>query len=240
MSPPAAPFWHPPIGNATGPPPPPPLPPFPHPPFGGPKQQHDPPSAGFWAGVAIFIAVTVAWVLRYSYLASPHWLDRVKRWLGLSNRQRTRTPISHYPTTTCICIQPRGHAIITRPERAYFGLRSTDPLPLYRPSSNNFSSDVLQALLSLEIPEGSARPPSYRSRLSLGWDAGMRDTLRRGDQVQAEQDHMKQHHDQQQQQQRQQPEHQHHEKQQSGEMSYTPEPDTRQESKKAEHTKQEC
>ena len=51
--------------------------------------------------------------------------------------------------------------------------RSRDALPLYHMNAN-FGNDVLQTLLSLEPPLG-ARPPSYRSRLSQGWAASMRD-----------------------------------------------------------------
>lgn len=131
---------------------------------------HGPPSAGFWAGVGIFVAVALSVLTRYSYLASPHGLQRLKRLLGI--RSRIRTPISHYPIATPATPPIEEPPDLSRPERVLLAPGSSEILPPYRPTTT-FSSDVLQGLLGLHVPEGSLRPPSYRAKLSLEWEASM-------------------------------------------------------------------
>lgn len=129
---------------------------------------HGLPSAGFWAGVGIFVALALTVITRYSYLASPHGLQHLKRLLGI--RPSTRTPISHYPIMPPpLSEEPPD---ISRPERVLLPPGSSDMLPLYQPTTT-FSSDVLQGLLGLHVAEGSSRPPSYRSKLSLEWEVAM-------------------------------------------------------------------
>ena len=155
MPAPAVPQWPPNFRNITAHPPP---------PF---HRQAGKVSPGFWVGVAVFIAIAAAWLVRYSYLANPHPLQDLERWLGVG--QRRRTPISHYPFGV-----ENEPPYIPRPQPAVIAVtRSRDTLPLYR-TTTNFSNDVLQGLLSLETPVGG-RPPSYRSRLSLGWEASQGD-----------------------------------------------------------------
>ncbi|KIX96595.1 uncharacterized protein Z520_07861 [Fonsecaea multimorphosa CBS 102226] len=141
-------------------------------------------SPGAIAGITICVLVVLAWILRYSYVASPFWFLRIRRCLGI--RPATRTPISHYPISNTGGGGADGGAnenetrgpYITQPEPAHIRTTaSKDTLPLYEPSlSNQFSSDVLQALMNLPgqgSDAGVARPPSYRSRLSQEWRSVM-------------------------------------------------------------------
>lgn len=146
---PAAPFWPPAVRTAT---------------------QIDPPahrhpgrrySPGFWIGIFIFVTISLAAIFRHSYLASPDLLHRIKRRLGV--RPGTSALVSHYPIQ--VETETEG-PYIARPEWACLRTQSKDTLPLYRPATR-FSTDVLLALVSLEPPAGSTRPPSYRSRLPL-------------------------------------------------------------------------
>ena len=120
-------------------------------------------SSGAWAGIAISVAVCLAWILRYSHLASPFWFIRMKRLLGL--RPSSRTPISHQ------LIYIESGPCITQPEPAHITPNSKDTLPLYHPTSR-FSSDILDALLGLGTQPGTY-PPSYRSKLSTELKAAM-------------------------------------------------------------------
>jgi hypothetical protein len=115
---------------------------------------------GVIIGVSIFVVLTLALVLRYAYLASPFWLVRLKRWMGLCPSDRT--PISHLPLG--LSKRPQASNPV-QPEPAHTRVRKLDPLPPYLPTSR-FSSDVLDALESLE-KVSITRPPSYRSRLSV-------------------------------------------------------------------------
>src|ERR1700761_6871856 len=116
-------------------------------------------SPGAWIGLAVCVFICIAWVLRYSYLASPFWFLRVTRWLGI--RPSHHTPISHQP----ICVERGTRAPSIRPpEPAHVRLDPKQTLPFYKPTSR-FSSDVLDALARLE-PVPGGRPPSYRSKLS--------------------------------------------------------------------------
>jgi hypothetical protein len=120
--------------------------------------QHGPHSPGAWVGIAICIIVCIAWILRYSYLASPFWFFRIQRWLRI--RPHNHTTISHQP----IYVDHSREQYITRPAPAHVKLGSEQVLPHFQLSSR-FSSDVLDALAGLELAPGR-RPLSWRLRLS--------------------------------------------------------------------------
>ncbi|KIW93167.1 uncharacterized protein Z519_05772 [Cladophialophora bantiana CBS 173.52] len=151
-----------------------------------PKQQahnHDGGhSPAAWVGVSICAIMCLAWILRYSYLASPFWLHRMRRRLGI--RPASRTPISHHPTLHSIGTESPP-PWIARPEPAYFRIPSKDTLPVYQPT-NQFSSDVLEALLNLGPAAGGARPPSYRSKLPQEWRSAMGTRTRTRDDEESE------------------------------------------------------
>ncbi|OAL29709.1 hypothetical protein AYO20_09093 [Fonsecaea nubica] len=52
-------------------------------------------SPGAVVGISICAIVCFDWIARYSYLASPFWLQHVRRCLGM--QPASRTPISHLP-----------------------------------------------------------------------------------------------------------------------------------------------
>ncbi len=116
-------------------------------------------SPGAWSDIAICIALLFAWLLRYSYLASPSWFLSTKSWLGI--RPSKRTPISHEPVNMS---NESQESCITTPEQAHIRHEPTETLPVYC-STSRFSMDVLGALGRLEASPGT-RPPSYRSQLS--------------------------------------------------------------------------
>ncbi|OAP54669.1 hypothetical protein AYL99_11117 [Fonsecaea erecta] len=134
-------------------------------------------SPGAITGISICVLICLAWILRYSYLASPFWLGHLRRWFGI--RPSSRTPISHFPLApsrdgpdTDTDNENPTTPYIARPEPAYIRTASKDTLPLYEPA-NRFSNDVLEALLDLGPVAGAARPPSYRSKLSQEWRNAM-------------------------------------------------------------------
>ncbi|KIW76624.1 hypothetical protein Z517_09068 [Fonsecaea pedrosoi CBS 271.37] len=151
-------------------------------------------SPGAIVGISICAIVCFAWIARYSYLASPFWLQHMRRCLGM--RPASRTPISHLPLPshghyhryyssdddslsmgadelpTQHPSSSVGAGVITRPQRVYLRPNSKDTLPLYEPT-NQFSSDVLEGLFDLGPTPGSSRAPSYRSKLSQEWMSAM-------------------------------------------------------------------
>ncbi|KIW25326.1 uncharacterized protein PV07_08513 [Cladophialophora immunda] len=136
-------------------------------------------SPGAIVGITICVLVCLAWIVRYSYLASPFWLHRLQRCLGI--RPSSRTPISHVPLPLDETETEPPTPFITRPEPAYIPTSSKDTLPLNEPTIQ-FSRDVLEALFNLGPAAGATRPPSYRSKLSQEWRSAMGTRARnRGD-----------------------------------------------------------
>ncbi|KAL2401024.1 hypothetical protein ABEF95_002035 [Exophiala dermatitidis] len=158
----------------------------------------------------MFILFIIACFARYSYLASPFWFYNLKRTCRLPLYMSAAGPDPGLRAGRRFRGTVYGD-IIARPQPAYFaggyGLRSTDTLPVYRPPTMNFSSDVLQALLSLDSDMdirrceesgiagggGRRRPPSYRSRSRLSLVLNAMETQNQGHNEQQSQQQQDQH-----------------------------------------------